>query len=128
MVDRFGDENSEGTVVIGAGVDIKGEMTVPGLVTIDGRFEGTLKAKCLLVGRTGHAGGQISAQTVEVRGTVGENLVAETQLVVRSSGAICGSVSYGKIIVEEGGELSGTIQKIVPAAPEHKVVPLQRGE
>jgi cytoskeletal protein CcmA (bactofilin family) len=52
----------------------------------------------------------------------------QSRLVVRSSGIIAGSCSYSKIMVEEGGELSGSIEKIVPAAAEQKVVSLQRGD
>jgi cytoskeletal protein CcmA (bactofilin family) len=138
MIDKTTDQNSEGTIFIGAGVQFKGDMTVPGCASVDGKFEGTLKAKSLIVGQTGHVSGQISVETAEVRGSVGDHLTVQSKLVVRSSGVISGAVSYSKIMVEEGGELVGTIDKIAktgaPAAQatalqgsEPKVVSIQRG-
>jgi cytoskeletal protein CcmA (bactofilin family) len=125
-------QDSDGTIFIGAGVQFKGDMIVPGCASVDGKFEGVLKAKSLIVGQSGHVSGEISVETAEVRGTVGDQLTVQSKLVVRSSGSISGSVSYSKIMVEEGGELSGTIKKIAAvdetAVPEGqaKVVPLQR--
>ena len=128
MVEKTGEHSPEGAIFIGAGVELKGEMTVPGFATVDGRFEGALNAKSLVVGQTGHVSGEINVEIAEVRGTVGNNLVVRSRLVVRSSGAITGSCSYSKIMVEEGGELSGSIEKIAPAAPEQKIVSIQRGD
>ena len=67
MVEKAGEHRPEGAIFIGAGVEIKGEMTVPGCATVDGRFEGALKAQSLLVGQTGHVSGDISVEIAEVR-------------------------------------------------------------
>lgn len=123
MDNKIVDNESEGTIFIGAGVQFKGDMTVPGCASVDGKFEGTLKAKSLIVGQTGNVSGQISVETAEVRGAVGDHLIVQSKLVVRSTGSISGSVSYSKIMVEEGGELAGTIEKI----SDPKVVVLKTG-
>ena len=128
MVDKIGEQSSEGAIFIGAGVEFKGEMAVPGCATVDGKFEGVLKAKSLVVGQSGHVSGQISVETAEVRGTVGDNLTVQSKLVVRASGSISGAISYSKIIVEEGGELAGTIEKLAATEADKKIVSLQRAE
>src|SRR5476649_2661354 len=102
MVDQTMEKNSEGIIFIGAGVEFKGEMTVPGCASVDGKFEGVLKAKSLIVGQTGHVTGQISVDTAEIRGAVGDHLTVQSRLVVRASGSISGNISYSKIMVEEG--------------------------
>src|SRR5471030_1515716 len=111
MVEKAPAQDSEGTIFIGAGVEFKGDMTVPGCASVDGKFEGVLKAKSLIVGQSGVVSGQISVETAEVRGTVDDHLMVQSKLVVRASGVITGAVSYSKIMVEEGGELVGTIEK-----------------
>ena len=128
MSDKLGDKNAEGAIFIGAGVEFNGDMTVPGIASVDGKFTGTLKAKSLIVGTTGNVTGQISVETAEVRGTVGEHLVVQSKLTLRSSGSISGTISYSKIMVEEGGELAGTIEMIPQAKriAEPNVVQLQR--
>ena len=132
MSDKIGDKNAEGAIFICAGVEFNGDMTVPGIASVDGKFSGTLKAKSLVVGQTGNVTGnvtgKISVETAEVRGTVGEHLVVQSKLTLRSSGSISGTISYSKIMVEEGGELAGTIEMIPQSkgAAEPNVVLLQR--
>lgn len=102
-------DKNDGAIFIGAGVELKGEVSVPGCASVDGKFEGVLKAKSLIVGQSGHVTGQISVDTAEIRGTI----------------------AYSKVMVEEGGSLAGTIEKITRASAsesEHKVVPLHAGE
>jgi len=110
IMDKPAEKNSEGALFIGAGVELKGDVDVPGAASVDGKFEGTLKAKTLIVGQTGHVSGQISVEHAEIRGTVDDHLVVKNRLVLRSSGTISGSISYSKIMVEEGGALTGTIE------------------
>ena len=121
------EQSSEGTIFIGTGVEFKGDMVVPGCASVDGKFEGTLKAKSLIVGQSGNVSGQISVETAEIRGTVGDHLTVKSKLVVRATGSISGAVAYSKIMVEEGGELAGTIEKLTASAAETKVVNLTRG-
>jgi len=87
------------------------------------------------VGQTGHVSGQISAETAEIRGMVDDQLEVKNRLVLRASGSISGQISYSKIMVEEGGSISGTIEmmeraKAAPApAEEPRVLHLhQAGE
>jgi cytoskeletal protein CcmA (bactofilin family) len=122
-MDKVAEQNSDGAIFIGAGVQFKGDMVVPGCASVDGKFEGVLHAKSLIVGQSGHVSGQISVETAEIRGTVGDNLTVQERLVVRSSGSISGAVSYSKIMVEEGGELVGTIDKIVKTGSARTVAP-----
>jgi cytoskeletal protein CcmA (bactofilin family) len=112
MADKMMEPNTAGMIFIGAGVAFKGDVTVPGCASIDGTFEGVLKAKALVVGPSGHVSGQISVETAEIRGAVGDHLMVQSNLILRSTGSISGAISYATIMVEEGGELAGTIEKI----------------
>ena len=118
MNEKLPEQDSEGTIFIGAGVEFKGDMTVPGVASVNGKFEGVLKAKALIVGQGGNVSGQISVETAEIRGSVGEHLTVQSNLILRSTGSISGAISYSRIMVEEGGELAGTIEKIAPAKAE----------
>ena len=124
-------DKNDGAIFIGAGVELKSEVSVPGCASVDGKFEGVLKAKSLNVGQSGHVTGQISVDTAEIRGTVADHLVVQSNLILRSTGSITGTIAYSKVMVEEGGSLAGTIEKITRASAsesEHKVVPLHAGE
>jgi cytoskeletal protein CcmA (bactofilin family) len=112
MSDKILEPKTAGTILIGEGVEFKGDVSVPGCASIDGKFEGVLKAKALIVGPSGHVSGQISVETAEIRGAVGDQLTVQSNLILRSTGSISGAVRYSKIMVEEGGTLAGTIEKI----------------
>ena len=118
MTDGFAEQPAQGNISIGVGVHFKGELTVPGRAFVDGTFEGTLNAKALIVGKTGRVSGQISAETAEIQGWVGDHLKVRDHLLLRPTGCISGAIRYAKIVVEEGGEISGTLEKINPAQAE----------
>lgn len=129
MVENKGDKSSDGTLFVGAGVTLRGDVEVPGAASVDGKFEGTLKARTLIVGPSGHVSGQIAADTAEIRGMVDDTLVVRNRLVLRASGSISGQISYAKIMVEEGGSISGTIEVMAgqagAAAPAEEARVLQ---
>jgi cytoskeletal protein CcmA (bactofilin family) len=112
MSDKISNRSNAGNILIGEGVEFKGEVSVPGCASIDGKFEGVLKAQELIVGASGHVSGQISVDTAEIRGVVADELTVQTTVTLRATGSISGSVKYSKIMVEEGGTLTGTIEKI----------------
>ena len=134
MIDTKGDKTTEGTLFVGAGVTLRGDVDVPGAASVDGKFEGTLKAKTLIVGQTGHVSGQISAETAEIRGMVDDQLAVRNKLVLRASGSISGAIAYSKIMVEEGGSITGTIEVMersktvqpAPVAEEARVLQLHQ--
>jgi cytoskeletal protein CcmA (bactofilin family) len=112
MNEKSPEKDSEGTIFIGADVVFKGGVTVPGCASVDGKFEGALKAKSLIVGQTGSVSGQISVETAEVRGAVDGLFQVQSKLVVRATGSISGSISYSTIMVEEGGKLASRIERL----------------
>ena len=105
---------------------------MPGRATVNGKFEGTLKAAELFVGQSGDVKGQVSADTADIYGKVEENLVVQQKLTVRATGTISGAVTYSKVMVEEGGILAGTFNMIAAKPAEKtqdaKVIPLQQAE
>lgn len=127
MPEKVDEQSLEGSIVIGADVSFKGELIVPNRASINGKFEGELKAKELFVGKAGQVSGDISVENADVWGTVENTLTVQTKLTLRSSGSISGSVSYSNIMVEEGGVVMGKIDKIAPkaASADANVVQLQ---
>jgi len=44
-------------------------------------------------------------------------MTARKRLVVHASGRVSGKIRYGKLLVQEGGEMSGDVGTISEAAP-----------
>ena len=45
----------------------------------------------------------------EIRGEFNGNLTVRDKLVIYSTGKVTGTIRYGKLVVEEGGQISGEI-------------------
>ena len=44
-------------------------------------------------------------------------LIATERLLIRTGGKISGSVRYGRVVIESGGEIGGDMQSLPPADP-----------
>ena len=45
----------------------------------------------------------------EIRGEFNGNLTVRQKLVIYSTGKVTGTIRYGKLVIEEGGQLAGEI-------------------
>ena len=109
------DKTQDPVVSIGVGVTIKGRMTVPGLVVIEGLLDGELQAESVIVGTTGQILGRVETQHIEVSGRIQGQTQAD-HLWVRATGSVQGEIRYGVLEVERGGELDGPIMSV----PSHR--------
>ena len=61
--------------------------------------------------------GSAEIDIAEIHGVFDGTLTARQKLVIYSTGKVTGKIRYGKVVIEEGGQLSGEIQAAaVPAA------------
>lgn len=94
--------------IIGEGAVFKGDISMDGLLRIDGDYSGHIKTPGkVLVGKTGRAECSIQAGTVVVGGVVKGNIFSTELVVVLSSGMIIGNITAPRIIVEDGVVLNG---------------------
>ena len=125
MPEKIDQDSSEGSILIGSGVEFKGELTVPNRVSINGTFDGHLKAKELYVGKSGKVSGEIGVEDADVFGAVTNALTVGNKLILRASGSISGTLTYSSIMIEEGGVVIGQINKL-GADAEKTVVKLHK--
>jgi cytoskeletal protein CcmA (bactofilin family) len=105
-----------GNIVIGEGVAVNGTLKVPGKATVNGTLEGELVADELTVGPKGSVLGKVHARLADVHGKTYDSITASEHLIVRSTGQIHGTASYGKIEMERGGLISGSINPIAESS------------
>ncbi len=101
--------DQENVVYIGEGVTLKGELSVPDLLIVDGLVEGAVTARVVWVGRSGVIRGAISAIEADVSGWIGERIDVKQLLVVRATGRIEGDTTYGEIELEKGAVVAGDL-------------------
>lgn len=102
------DRSSEvGCIVVGEGVAISGEFSVPGRAVVNGSIVGDLQADELLVGETGKITGSVRVRKADIHGETHEKLSASELLTIRVTGRVNGNISFGGIEIERGGLMQG---------------------
>jgi len=107
------DESQPGCLIVGEGISLNGTFTVPNSVRISGALQGELTAREILVSSTGVLKGKITADVIDVRGEIHQELTANKSLIIRSSGKVVGQLNFVELEIEKGGEIEGTLNKIV---------------
>jgi cytoskeletal protein CcmA (bactofilin family) len=107
----------EKTLVIGKEVELSGEIKACQRLIVEGHVQvSSSDCRHLLIGPTGVFRGRIEVGEAEVFGRFDGELVARERLIVRSSGHVAGTIRYGAIVVDAGGEISGEIAAIEKGA------------
>jgi cytoskeletal protein CcmA (bactofilin family) len=96
-------------IVVGEGVTVTGEFSVPGRAVVNGSITGDLQADELLVGETGKVVGSVRVRKADIHGETHEKLLASEILVIRATGRVNGDISFGGIEIERGGSVNGTL-------------------
>jgi cytoskeletal protein CcmA (bactofilin family) len=101
------DMSQENSIFIGEGVVFKGSIKAPNQAIISGQFDGELEARDVLIGTSGIVTGTITAQFMDVKGELNETVTSHELLIVRGTGRVRGTVTYGEIEIERGGQVKG---------------------
>ncbi len=111
---------------IGVNIKLKGvEISDCDVLVIEGQVEATVHSKVMQIDQPGTLNGTALIDVAEIRGEFSGDLTARTRLVVHGTGRVSGTIRYGKLIVEEGGELTGDVKRLDGAEvqPQRSLLP-----
>ena len=116
---------------IGVNILLKGvEISNCDSVVIEGDVEATVNSKAMEISKPGTLKGTALIDVADIHGDFSGELTARARLVVHGTGRVSGTIRYGKLIVAEGGELSGDIKCLDEASqrpkPSHESSPDSR--
>src|SRR4030095_3675651 len=101
----------------GPNIKLKGvEITDCDTLVVEGSVEATMDSRVIQISERGSFKGSAEIDIAEIRGEFDGNLTVRQKLVIYSTGKVTGKVRYGKVVIEEGGQLSGEIEFGAPAA------------
>ncbi len=105
---RMGDKGSK--LIVGPDIKLKGaEITDCDTLVVEGRVEASMDSRVIQIAEQGVFHGTAGIDVAEIRGRFEGELTVRKQLVIHATGKVTGKVRYGKLSIEEGGELSGDI-------------------
>ncbi len=101
---------------VGRDITLSGEITACEKLFIEGSVEANLtNCRHLDIAESGFFKGSTSIEEAEVRGRFEGNLSVRKRLLIKSTGRVSGTIRYGQIEIECGGQISGDIQAEAPA-------------
>lgn len=100
-------------LVVGPNIKMKGvEVTDCETVIVEGHIEAKFDSRLVEIAETGVLTGTASMDVAEIRGRFEGELTVRQHLVIHPTGRVNGYIRYGKIRIEEGGEISGEISTL----------------
>jgi cytoskeletal protein CcmA (bactofilin family) len=107
------DELAGSKLIVGPDIKLKGvEITDCDTLVVEGRVEASMDSRVVQIAENGVFTGTATMDVAEIWGRFEGTLTARKQLVIYASGRVSGQIRYGKISVEEGGELSGDVSTL----------------
>lgn len=84
-------------------VEIKGNLKFNGELTFEGKIDGEIQTEGTLnLGDSASVNGNITAQTVIVRGKVNGNVTAKEKVEIKTKAELFGDIRASKLVIEEG--------------------------
>jgi cytoskeletal protein CcmA (bactofilin family) len=97
-------------LTVGPNIKLKGvEIDDCDTLVVEGRVEATMVSRAIQIAEHGAFNGKVDVDVAEIRGAFQGEMTARKKLVIHASGRVSGKIRYGKMLVQEGGELSGDI-------------------
>ena len=109
-------------LTVGPNIKLKGvEITDCDTLFVEGTVEATMDSRLMQIAECGAFKGTACIDFAEIHGSFDGDLTVRDKLMIYSTGKITGKIRYGKLVIEEGGQLSGevtfgTADKARPAA------------
>ena len=117
------DKSGGSSLIVGPEVKLKGaEILDCDTLVVEGRVEATMDSRVIRIAEHGSFAGTVCIDVAEIHGQFDGELVARSQLIIHATGRVSGKIRYGKILIEEGGEISGDIKAIDASTASRKSV------
>jgi cytoskeletal protein CcmA (bactofilin family) len=109
-------------LIVGREIVLSGQITSCERLIVEGRVEASLsESRFVEIAESGVFKGMAEIENAEIAGTFEGTLTVRQKLWIRATGKVSGTVRYGRIEIEEGGQLAGEVQVDASklAAPEN---------
>ena len=110
-VSNSGNETAGSKLTVGPNIKLKGvEITDCDTLVVEGTVEATMDSRVIQITEQGAFRGSAEIDIAEIHGEFDGTLTVRDKLVIYSTGKVSGKIRYGKVVIEEGGQLSGEIE------------------
>jgi cytoskeletal protein CcmA (bactofilin family) len=106
-------ELEKSRLIVGPNIKLKGvEITDCDTLVVEGRVEASMDSRVIQIADGGIFTGTVGVDRAEIRGRFEGEMTVRERLVVHATGKVQGKVRYGRLAVEEGGEIIGDLEAL----------------
>ena len=115
--------------MIGASINIKGDVSGDENLVIDGKVEGSvnLSSHELSVGKSGRVNANIKANVIRIEGEVQGDITGSEKVIISRTGNVRGNIVAPRVTLEDGAKFKGSIDMdpggkgvVSSSPPSHK--------
>jgi cytoskeletal protein CcmA (bactofilin family) len=98
-------------LIVGPGITLTGEINSCDRLIVEGSVQANLQScQNMIIAETGLFNGNAAIHDAEIYGRFEGDLVVHNLLLIRASGQVSGTITYGQVEIEVGGKISGSLQ------------------
>jgi len=97
-------------LTVGPNIKVKGEIEDCDTLVVEGRVQATINCRVVQIAERGAFKGSAEIDLAEIHGEFDGDLTVRQKLVIYATGKVTGKIRYGKLVIEEGGQLAGDLQ------------------
>jgi cytoskeletal protein CcmA (bactofilin family) len=120
--------SNSGVLIVREDTAIKGEVRNCRQLEVYGYIEGDITAAHVLVHQGGRCYGKVKSENADVHGDLQGEVTVKHLINIRSSGSVSGNVRYGKLALEQGGNLSAEVRNVPPTLGGDLDLSVSRGK
>ena len=103
-------------LIVGRGIVLSGQILSCEQLVVEGRVEAELENPHFIeISDTGIFKGSADIEKANISGNFEGALTVRGELTVRASGRVEGEVRYGKLCIESGGQIIGSVEVLSPS-------------
>lgn len=104
-------------LIVGKGISLDGKISSCDRLIVDGKVEAELQdCHTVEITENGTFKGAAEIASAEISGHYDGSLTVRENLLIRSTGRVTGTVRYGKLHIEDGGEINGDVKTLASKA------------
>ena len=110
---RAGGDSATGEkkLIVGREIQLSGQITSCDKLVVEGRVDANLSdSRAIDIAESGFFKGKAEIDSAEIAGRFEGTLTVRQRMFIRATGKVVGTIRYGMIEIEPGGEISGDIQ------------------
>jgi len=108
-------------LIVGRGICLSGKISSCDRLVIEGSVEAELEnCHTIEVAESGTFKGAGEIAIAEISGRYEGLLTVRENLLIHGTGRVSGTVRYGRLHIEDGGEINGDIKSTVAMTPQHR--------